>query len=134
MLKNFRDFLLRGNVIDLAVAVVIGSAFNTIVTALVKDIVTPMIAAIGGQRDFSNIYFSINNSRFLIGDFINSIISFLIIGGVVYFFIVTPMNKIMEKIKRGEKKDPTEKLCPECLSIIPLKAKKCKYCTSVVNK
>lgn len=133
MFKNFRDFLLRGNVVDLAVAVVIGSAFSAVVTALVKDLVTPTIAAIGGQPDFSNIYFTINKSKFLIGDFINSVISFLIIGGVVYFFIVLPMNKIMEKIKRGEKTDPTEKTCPECLSLIPLKAKKCKNCTSLVK-
>ena len=130
MIKGFRDFILRGNVIDLAVAVVVGAAFNSIVTALVKDLITPLIAALGGNRDFSGIYFTVNNSKFMIGDFFNALISFLIISSVVYFFIVLPMNKIMAGIKRREKTDPTEKTCPECLSQIPLKAKRCKFCTS----
>ena len=130
MLKGFRDFILRGNVIDLAVAVVVGAAFNSVVTALVKDLVTPLIAAIGGKRDFSNLYFSVNNSRFMYGDFINTVISFLINAAIIYFVIVLPMNKIMARIKSGEKVDPKDKTCPECLSQIPLKAKRCKYCTS----
>jgi large conductance mechanosensitive channel len=134
MLKGFRDFLLRGNVIDLAVAVVIGGAFGTIVTALVKDLITPLIAAIGGQPDFSNIYFTVNHSKFMVGDFLNAVISFLIIAAVIYFLVVLPMNTIMKKLKKGEKMDPTEKTCPECLSQIPLKATRCKYCTAVLKK
>ena len=134
MLKGFRDFILRGNVIDLAVAVVVGAAFNTVVAALVKDIVTPFIAAIGGKPDFSNLYFSINSSRFMYGDFLNAVISFLINASIIYFFIVLPMNSIMERIKSGEKIDPKSKTCTECLSEIPLKAKRCKYCTSVQKK
>jgi large conductance mechanosensitive channel len=133
MLKGFRDFILRGNVIDLAVAVVVGGAFNAIVNSLVKDIITPFIAAIGGKKDFSALYFTINNSRFLIGDFVNAIISFVIIAAVIYFFIVAPMNRILAKIKKGEKVDPTEKQCPFCLSQIPIKATKCKFCTSSVK-
>lgn len=134
MLKGFRDFILRGNVIDLAVAVVIGAAFNSIVSSLVKDLITPLIAAIGGQPNFSNIFFTIHKSKFMIGDFINALISFLIIAAVIYFLVVMPMNKIMERIKRGEKVDPTEKACPECLSLIPIKANRCKYCTIVLKK
>jgi large conductance mechanosensitive channel len=134
MLKGFRDFILRGNVVDLAVAVIIGSAFNTIVAALVKDIITPFIAAFGGKPDFSKIYFTINDSKFMVGDFINALISFIIIAGVIYFFVVTPMNHVMNQIKKGEKVDPTEKTCPECLSMIPLKAKRCKYCTAILKK
>lgn len=133
MLKGFRDFILRGNVVDLAVAVVIGGAFNAIVTALVKDLITPLISAIGGNPDFSNIYFTINQSKFMIGDFVNALISFLIIAGVIYFLVVTPMNHVMERIKRKEKNDPAEKECQYCLSMIPVKAKKCKFCTSKVN-
>ena len=133
MLKGFRDFLLRGNVVDLAVAVVIGSAFGAIVNALVKDLITPLIGAIGGQPDFSNIVFTINKSDFLVGDFLNALISFLIIASVIYFLVVLPMNGIVKKLKSGEKFDPMEKTCPECLSLIPLKAKRCKFCTAEVK-
>lgn len=133
MLKGFRDFILRGNVIDLAVAVVIGSAFGKIVDALVKDMITPFIGAFGGEPDFSKMSFTINNSKFMIGDFINALISFLIIAGVIYFFVITPMNHVMSRIKKGEKVDPTEKTCEECLSLIPLKAKRCKFCTAIVK-
>ena len=133
MLKGFRDFLLRGNVVDLAVAVVIGSTFCAIVNALVKDLITPLIGAIGGQPDFSNIVFTINKSEFLVGDFFNALISFLIISSVIYFLVVLPMNSIMKRLKSGEKLDPSEKACPECLSLIPLKAKRCKFCTAVVK-
>jgi large conductance mechanosensitive channel len=130
MLKGFRDFILRGNVIDLAVAVVIGGAFGTIVTALVKDLITPLIAAIGGKPDFSNLFFTINGSKFMIGDFVNALISFLIMAAVIYFLIVLPMNAVMKRINSGKNVDPTEKTCPECLSQIPIKAKRCKYCTT----
>ena len=133
MLKGFRDFLLRGNVVDLAVAVVIGGAFGAIVNALVKDLITPLIGAIGGQPDFSNIVFTINKSDFLVGDFLNALISFLIIASVIYFLVVLPMNGIVKKLKSGEKFDPMEKTCPECLSLIPLKAKRCKFCTAGVK-
>lgn len=133
MLKGFRDFLFRGNVVDLAVAVVIGAAFNSVVSAFVKDLVTPLIAAVGGQPDFSNIYFTINSSRFMIGDFINAVISFVINAAIIYLFIVTPMNSIIERIKKGEKVNPSERTCPECLSQIPRNAKRCKYCTAKVT-
>lgn len=131
-MKGFRDFLFRGNVVDLAVAVVIGGAFSAVVNALVKDIVTPIIGAIGGKPDFSGIFFTINGSKFMIGDFMNAVVSFVIVAAVIYFFIVIPMNQIMSKLKREEKKDPSDKTCPECLSSIPLKAKRCKYCTASV--
>jgi len=134
MLKGFKEFLFRGNVVDLAVAVVIGAAFGAIVTALVKDLVTPIIGAIGGKPDFSGIYFTLNNSKFMIGDFINALTSFIIVALVIYFVVIIPMNKMMARMKRGEKVDPTEKTCPECLSLIPLKARRCKFCTAVVGK
>lgn len=133
MLKGFRDFIMRGNVIDLAVAVVIGGAFSQIVNALVKDIITPFIGALGGKPDFSGVSFTINNSKFLVGDFLNAVISFTIISAVIYFFIVLPMGKIMAKVKSGEKVEPTEKTCPQCLSSIPIRAKRCKFCTSAVK-
>src|SRR5260370_35535326 len=98
-MKGFRDFILRGNVVDLAIAVVIGVAFSGVVTAFVKDLITPLIAAIGGQPDFSQIYFTINNSKFMIGDFVNTIISFVIIAAVVYFFVVIPVNELMKRYK-----------------------------------
>jgi large conductance mechanosensitive channel len=133
MLKGFRDFILRGNIIDLAVAVVIGSAFGQIVSALVKDIITPLIGAVGGQPNFSNIVFVINGSKFLVGDFLNSLISFLIISAVIYFLIVAPMNRLMKKLKHNEKIDQIDKTCPECLSQIPEKALRCKFCTAIVK-
>lgn len=130
MLQGFKQFILKGNVIDLAVGVIMGVAFGAVVTALVKDLITPLIAAIGGQPDFSGIYFSIHHSKFLIGDFINTFISFLINAVVVYFLIVLPINKITALTKKGKSTDPTTKVCPECLSIIPLNAKRCAFCTS----
>jgi large conductance mechanosensitive channel len=133
MLQGFKNFITKGNVVDLAVGVVIGVAFGNVVTALVKDLVTPLIGAFGGTPDFSGIFFTINNSKFMVGDFINSLISFLTIAAVIYFAVVTPMNKLMEKMKSDKRVDPTEKSCPECLSSIPLKAKKCKFCCSVVR-
>lgn len=123
---------MRGNIVDLAVAVVIGGAFGNIVNALVKDIITPVIAAIGGNRDFSSMYFTINHSKILIGDFLNALTSFLLISTTIYFLVITPMNKIMEKLKPVETKEPSEKTCPECLSQIPVKAKRCKFCTARV--
>ena len=134
MLKGFRDFILRGNVVDLAVAVVVGGSFTGIVTALVKDIITPLIGAIGGSPDFSNIFFTINGSKFMVGDFLNALISLLIVSSVIYFLVVVPMNVIMKKISRGEKVEVNEKVCPECYSQIPIKATRCKYCTAVLKK
>lgn len=133
MLKGFKDFIMKGNVVDMAVGVVIGVAFGSVITALVKDLVTPLIGAFGGTPDFSGIYFTVNKSKFMVGDFINALISFLIIAAVIYFTVVLPMNKVMAKIKSGKSVDPTEKTCPECLSLIPLKAGRCKFCTSVLK-
>lgn len=133
MLKDFRKFILRGNTIDLAVAVVVGAAFGAIVTALVKDLITPLIAAVGGKPDFSNLYFTINHSRFLYGDFINAIISFLIIGAAIFFFVVQPINKVTARLnERKTPEDPSEKKCPECLSTVPKAAKRCAFCTSKI--
>jgi large conductance mechanosensitive channel len=132
MLKDFRKFILRGNVVDLAVAVVVGAAFGAIVTALVKDLVTPLIAAIGGQPDFSHLTFTINKSQFLYGDFLNAVISFVLIAAVVFFFVVQPLNKLMTHLKPSDEVEaPAERKCPECLSGIPAAAKRCKYCTAV---
>ncbi len=132
-MKGFRQFLLRGNVLDLAVAVVMGAAFGAVVTALVADLLTPLIAAIVGKPDFSSIKFTVNNSQFKIGDFINALISFVLIAAAIYFFVVLPVNKVLERIKRGQAPpDPTTKQCPECLSTIPIAAKRCAFCTSVV--
>ncbi len=132
-MKGFRAFILRGNVVDLAVGVVLGAAFGTVVTALVKDFLTPLIAAIAGKPDFSALGFDINGTKFPIGDFINALISFLLIAAAVYFFVVLPVNALMARVKRGEAPpDPTSKKCPECLSDIPLAARKCAFCTSAV--
>ena len=131
MLQGFKQFMLRGNVLDLAVAVVMGAAFGAVVTALVKDLITPLIAAIIGKPDFSAIEFTVNGSRFLIGDFLNSVISFLLIGAAVYFFIVLPVNQLLARMRRGEAApEPTTKKCPECLSEVPIAARRCAFCTS----
>jgi len=131
MLQGFKQFMLRGNVLDLAVAVVMGAAFGAVVTAFVKDLITPFIAAIVGKPDFSAIEFRINGSKFPIGDFINSLVSFILIGSAVYFFIILPVNHLTARMRRGEAApDPTTKKCPECLSDIPIAAKRCAYCTS----
>src|SRR5215475_13485721 len=125
MFKGFKQFIFRGNVLDLAVAVVMGASFGAVVTALVKDLLTPLIAAVGGKPDFSAIAFTVNGSKFLIGDFINSIVSFLMIAIAIYFFIVTPVNALTARINRGEAPpDPTTKKCPECVSEVPIAAKR----------
>jgi len=117
---------------DLAVAVVIGGAFGAVVTALVKDLLTPLIAAIVGKPDFSSIQFELHGSRFPIGDFVNAVVSFLLIAAAVYFFVILPVNALLARIHRGDKPpDPTTKQCPECLSTIPLGARRCAFCTSV---
>jgi large conductance mechanosensitive channel len=126
---------MRGNVIDLAVAVIIGAAFTGVVNALVKDLITPLIAAIGGKPDFSALTFTINNSQFLYGEFINAVVSFLIVALVIYYLIVLPMNTIAAKLKRPvEPLPPKTRKCPECLSDIPVGATRCAYCTAVIGK
>ena len=133
-MKGFKEFLLRGNVVDLAVAVVMGAAFGAVVTALVKDLITPIIAAFVGKPDFSGINFTVNGSKFLVGDFINALVSFLLIGVAVYFFVVLPVNTVMARLRRGQAPpDPTTKNCPECLSVIPIAARRCSFCTSVLE-
>ncbi|MGN6358998.1 MAG: large conductance mechanosensitive channel protein MscL [Thermomicrobiales bacterium] len=134
MLKEFKEFILRGNVIDLAIAVVIGAAFGAVVEALVKDLITPLIAAIGGQPDFSAIKFTVNNSQFLIGDFINAVVAFVILAAVIFFFIVKPMNTLIERSQRSKTTPaPTTRKCPYCLSEIPNAATRCAYCTQEVG-
>jgi large conductance mechanosensitive channel len=132
ILNDFKQFLLRGNVVDLAVAVVIGAAFGAVVTALVADFVTPLIAAIGGQRDFSALDFTINESTFRYGDFVNKVITFVLIAAVVFFFVVMPVNALITRSRREPPPDPTTRKCPECLSEIPVEARRCAFCTSEV--
>ena len=128
MLKGFGAFLMRGNVVDLAVAVVIGAAFGAIVTSLVKDLITPLIAAIVGKPDFSAIGFTLNNSRFAVGDFINALVSFVLVALAVYFFVVAPMNAMTTRFKKPGAGALRE--CPECLSDIPAAASRCKFCSA----
>jgi large conductance mechanosensitive channel len=128
--NGFRQFITRGNLIDLAVAVVIGTAFTAVVTAIVADLITPLTAAIGGKPDFSSLAFTLNKSTFKYGALINALLSFLIIAAVVYFLIVAPMARITARLARH--KEATERDCPECLSSIPVAARRCKYCTAVV--
>lgn len=133
MVNEFKQFLLRGNVIDLAVAVVIGAAFGAVVTALVEDLITPLIAAVGGQPDFSALVFSLNGSEFKYGHFLNAVISFVTIAAVIFVFVVKPMNTLQARARRGQTSpDPTTKQCTECLSAIPIAAKRCAFCTSAV--
>jgi len=129
MLKGFKAFLLRGNVVDLAVAVVIGGAFGAVVASLVKDLLTPLIAAIVGQPDFSAIAFTVNGSQFLVGAFINAALAFLLVATAIYFVVVTPMNMMAERRRRAEVPPaPTAKKCPECLSEVPIAARRCAFC------
>ena len=133
MLKGFKEFVFRGNVLDLAVAVVIGAAFGAVVTALVKDLLNPLIAAIVGKPDFSAIAITVNGSKLLLGSFLNDLISFLLIAAAVYFFVVLPVNHLTARMRRGEvSPDPTTKKCPECLSEVPIAAKRCAFCTSAL--
>jgi len=132
MLKDFKQFLLRGNVVDLAVGVVVGAAFGTIVSALVADLLTPLIAAIAKVPDFGNLSFTINDSKFMYGHFINALISFVLVASAVFFFVVKPMNMLIARSKKEAPLDPTTKKCTECLSEIPIGAKRCAHCTSVL--
>lgn len=130
--EGFKNFVLRGNAVDLAVGVVIGAAFGTVVNALVKDLLTPFIGAIAKVPDFSSLFFTINNSKFMYGELINALISFLLVAITIYFFVILPMNTLASKISKP--KPANTKKCPECLSDIPIAAKRCAYCSQVVIK
>lgn len=128
MFKGFRDFLLRGNVVDLAVAVIIGGAFGKIITSFADDIITPLITAIGGQPDFSTVMLG----PLKVGNLLNAIISFIITAAIIYFAFVLPMNRVMERVAPKKEEEVTTRECPECLSNIPLAAKRCAHCTAEV--
>jgi large conductance mechanosensitive channel len=132
ILKEFRTFILRGNLVDLAVAVVIGAAFTAVVNALVRDLVTPIIAAIGGEPNFDALSFTINGSRFAYGDFINAVLTFLIVAAVVFFLVVRPVNLLMARLRTEPDVESPTRGCPECLSQIPVAARRCAFCTSEV--
>ncbi len=134
MVKEFREFILRGNLVDLAVAVVIGTAFGAVVTAFVADLITPLIAAIGGQPDFSQLDFEINGSKFLYGDFINALLTFTIIAAVIFFFVVKPVNALMSRYRTEQDVERETGACPQCLSEIPLEARRCSFCTAEVGQ
>lgn len=132
-MKGFKQFILRGNVVDLAVGVVIGASFGGVVTALVENVLTPLIGALIKAPDFSNLMFTINGSKFMYGNFLNALISFVIVAAAVYFFVVIPINKLIASTKRETYIEPTIKNCPECISEIPIKAKRCAYCAVVIG-
>jgi large conductance mechanosensitive channel len=134
MFAGFKKFLFRGNVIDLAVAVVIGGAFGAVVTSFVANILTPLIAAVFGKPDFSALSLTVNGSTILYGTFINALVSFVLVAVAVYFFVIVPMNTFQARLKRGEvPPDPTTKKCPECLSEIPIQARRCAFCASPLS-
>jgi len=129
MLRDFKAFVLRGNVLDLAVAVVLGVAFTAVITALVTDLITPLIAAIGGSHDFSALTFTVNGSVFRYGAFINALIAFVVLAAVLFFLVVRPANALVQRASREPTPDPTTKKCPECVSEIPIDARRCAFCT-----
>lgn len=129
-MHGFKQFLMRGNVVDMAVGVVVGVAFGAVVAALVKDLITPLIAAVVGKPDFSAIAFQINGSKFPVGDFINAVVSFFLVSAAIYFFVVLPVNALTQRMHRQPPADPTTKRCSDCLSEIPIGAKRCAFCTS----
>ena len=131
-MKDFKEFLLRGNLVDMAVGIVIGLAFAAVITALVADLVTPLIAAIGGNPDFSSLSFTINNSHFLYGAFINALITFVVVAAVIFFLVVKPVNALMAKRRAEGPIEPDVRSCPECLSEIPKAARRCAFCTAEV--
>jgi large conductance mechanosensitive channel len=130
--KDFKQFLLRGNVVDLAVGIVIGAAFGAVVTALVKDLITPLIAAIFGSHDFSTLAFTINGSRFAYGDFVNAVLAFVTIAAAVFFLVVKPVNALMARRRTEPPVDEATRQCPECLSDVPVGARRCAFCTSQI--
>ena len=130
MLSGFKQFILRGNVVDMAVGVVIGAAFAGVVSALTKDLLTPLIAAVAGKPDFSKITFTVHGSVFALGDFINAVIAFVLVAGSVYYFVVIPVNLLVTRMRRAAAPaDPTTKKCSECLSEIPIEARRCAHCS-----
>jgi len=133
-MKGFRTFLLRGNVVDLAVGVVIGVAFGSVVTAFVKDLMTPLIAALFGKPDFASLTFTVNSSKFLYGDLINAVISFVIVAAVIYFFVIAPFTALVARFHKEPPVDPTTKKCPECMSEIPIEARRCAFCGELVRE
>lgn len=130
--KEFRQFILRGNLVDLAVAVVIGAAFTAVVKAIVADLITPLIAAIGGKQDFSRLSFTINDSRFAYGDFLNELVTFVIVAFVVFYFVIRPVNALLTLLHPERAVDKPTRECPQCLSDIPEAARRCAFCTSEV--
>lgn len=135
MLQEFKKFILRGNVVDLAVAVVIGAAFTSVVNAFVKDFLTPLIASVEGEREFAKYAFHVNGTAFPYGDFLNHLISFLLTAAVVFFLVVQPLNKFTELSRRKQPtNDPTTRKCPECIGEIPMQARRCMFCTSVIKQ
>ena len=132
-MTGFRKFILRGNVIDLAVGLVVGAAFTGVVQALVKSLITPLIGVFGGIPDFSEWYFTVNGSRFAVGEFINALLSFVILAAVVYFFIVLPVNRLMDRYKPEESIELRKRDCPKCLSKIPFLAERCAFCTADIG-
>lgn len=133
MFQGFKQFILRGNVVDLAVGVLVGAAFNSVVAALVRDILTPLLAALIKQPDFSALAFTVNGSRFAYGDFLNALISFALVALAVYFLVVTPINKLRARFMPGQPPEASTRPCPECLSGIPKAARRCAYCTAAVR-
>jgi large conductance mechanosensitive channel len=129
MASGFKTFLLRGNLVDIAVGIVIGAAFGTVVGAFVKDLVTPIIAALFGKPDFSSLYFTINKSKFLYGDFINVLIAFILVAAVLYFFVVSPYARFKARFEPAPVPEPVMKQCPRCISNIPASATRCPFCT-----
>lgn len=132
-MSGFRKFILRGNVVDLAVGIVIGAAFTGVVQALVKSLITPLIGVFGGIPDFSDWYFTVNGSRFAIGEFVNALLSFLIMAVVVYYLVVVPVNALMDRFKPEESIELRKRECPKCLSKIPFLAERCAFCTADIG-
>ncbi len=133
MLKGFKTFLLRGNVVDLAVGVVMGAAFGAVVSSFVKDLLTPFIAATVGKPNFDYLVLEVNGAKITYGTFLNALISFILVAAAVYFFVVLPINALVSRAKKEPPPDPTSKKCPECLSEIPIDARKCAHCCSVLG-
>ena len=132
LIKEFREFILRGNLVDLAIAVVIGAAFGAVVAALVRDIITPLIAAIGGKPDFAALAFTINGSRFAYGNFLNAVLTFVLVAAAVFFFVVKPVNFLMARMRTDPDVEQVTRSCPECMSQIPVAATRCAFCTTEV--
>lgn len=132
-LREFKEFLLRGNVIDLAVGIAIGLAFAGVVGSLVDDLIMPVVAALGGEPDFRTLDFTINDAVFRYGNFITVLVAFIILAAAIFFFVVKPANFLIQRSRNEEPADPTVKKCPECLSEIPMEARRCAFCTSEVG-